>query len=205
MSEAAIQFPSKSSHPSVTLVSGETINVRKVMLFNSETVDKISALKMQAQKNLGGVSTGIGFWGSPTWVIEGALVLGAIESMLSNSAARTGVQQLSQARILYLKQMTEGKFFDVIEVNNFNLPQPSLWSAIGQETVDCSKLSSLGFIGSELDKFLHRHNKSRRNLSADGLLTIEETFIHNGDEFVTFETDVGIVNVRWSQVVATTV
>jgi hypothetical protein len=205
MSEvAAIQFP-KSSNPSVTLVSGETLNVCKVMLFNLEIVDQIAALRMQGQKNLGGVSTGIGFWGSPTWVIEGTLVLGAIESMLSESAAKTGMKQLSQAQDLYLNQMAEGKFFDVKDVVNFELPQPSLWYATRQGKVDCRNLSSNGFFGeAELDKVLHRYGKMRRDLSTDGFLSIEGKFIHNGDEFVTLETNVGIVNVRWSQVAATT-
>jgi hypothetical protein len=122
--------PSAPGLPTVTLKSGETLSVRRVMLYNANNVNEIMALRAQAQQNLGGVSTGIGFWGSPGWVIEGALVLGAIENWLSNKSAKLGMEQMTQARQKYLHMMTTGLWFDVPLVANFNLPQPALWSAI---------------------------------------------------------------------------
>jgi hypothetical protein len=179
MSEVIKLHP--ETYPAITLSSGQVFAVHKVKLFWSDAVNQIAGLKAQAQQNLGGVHTGIGFWGSPGWVIEGALVLGAIESMLSSAAAKKGMRQLAEARNLYIKLMSShGQFFDVRDVTNFGLPQPGLWYVDNRREV-----TEEGFFGNTKTK------------------TISTLYVHNGDEFVTLETDAGVINVRWSEVTVT--
>ena len=159
MSEVVKLHP--ETYPAITLSSGQVFAVHKVKLFWSDAVNQIAGLKAQAQQNLGGVHTGIGFWGSPGWVIEGAL--------------------LAEARNLYIKLMSShGQFFDVRDVTNFGLPQPGLWYVDNRREV-----TEEGFFGNTKTK------------------TISTLYVHNGDEFVTLETDAGVINVRWSEVTVT--
>jgi hypothetical protein len=55
--------------PLILLASGQTLKMRSVLLYEEDHVNEIASLRAQALKGLGGVSTGIGFWGSPTWAI----------------------------------------------------------------------------------------------------------------------------------------
>jgi hypothetical protein len=195
---SVVAFSPQQSGPSITLVSGETFNVLKVALYPANEVSKIASKRMQAQKNLGGVSTGIGFWGSPTWVLEGMLVLGAIENSLSNSAAKEGVKQLEIAREMYLAQMDRPQLFDVHEIENLKLATPTLWRVVEERKIDLTNLG--GWTKkTERDAILDRNKKSKSDI-VDGWLTVEDVWLHNGDEFVLIETDSGTKNVRWSQV-----
>ena len=83
--------------PIITLVSGERLVVREVLLYDVDKVAEINSLKAQASNELKGFSTGIGFWGSPDWVVGGALALGAVESMISNAKQKTGLRLLRLA------------------------------------------------------------------------------------------------------------
>ena len=74
--------------PIITLVSGERLVVREVLQYDENKVAEINSLKAQAGNELQGFTTGLGFWGSPGWVIGGALALGAVESMISNRSRR---------------------------------------------------------------------------------------------------------------------
>jgi hypothetical protein len=198
MSVVAFQY--SPSVPSITLASGETFNVRKVALYPADVVSKIASMRMQAERNLGGVSTGIGFWGSPTWVIEGALVLGAVENWLSNNAAKEGLRQLENAKTMYLRQMSMPEFFDVSKVENFKLAQPGLWQVVRTKKIDCRELTGWSK-KADRDVLLGQYGKTKSDI-VDGWLTVEEAFVHNGDDFVIVETDSGVKNVRWSQVAA---
>jgi hypothetical protein len=46
---------------------------------------------------MAGVSTGIGFWGSPLWALGGAAALGLVEGALSSSARKQALQYLGIA------------------------------------------------------------------------------------------------------------
>jgi len=78
----------------IILASGDDFSIEQIKLFDANEVARIFALKQNAQSLLGGVSTGIGFWGSPGWVVGGALALGFLEGLLSQSAAKKGARML---------------------------------------------------------------------------------------------------------------
>jgi hypothetical protein len=73
---------------SVGLASGAVYSARKIKLFPEAAVSRISELTAQASAKLGGISTGLGFWGDPVWVLAGAVVLTAIERALADKTKR---------------------------------------------------------------------------------------------------------------------
>ena len=92
-----------ASAVNVVLISGDRHRIEKVMLYEAKAVSELQSLRQQASKLFAGVSTGLGFWGSPGWVIGGALVLGALESLASRSNAKKGYEILVQVENLAKK------------------------------------------------------------------------------------------------------
>ena len=193
---------SDSDYPLISLVSGQTLRLRKVLLFEEEKVKEISLLRAQAAKHLGGVSTGIGFWGSPEWVLGGAVALGLLESLLSSEAKKQGAQLLQTAEAKFHELTRTALFFDAAQLGNVHAPHPQAWfgTAIAPTPVD---VSNLGWL--QLNDFLKKHNKTQDDVvKVDGkeTVSVEARYVHNGDEFVTVVIDAGTMNIRWAHVVA---
>jgi hypothetical protein len=110
--------------------SGQILS-EKLMLFPQYLVLKVMDLQAQARKELGGFSSGIGFWGSPEWALLGAGVLGLAESVISGAKAKNGVALLQEAAQVTELMRSRGKFFQPCEIANIWLPEPGLWKAQG--------------------------------------------------------------------------
>jgi hypothetical protein len=111
------------------LSSGKQLNVARLMLFPEPDIRQFMSLKAKAQQELGGFSTGIGFWGSPEWAIGGAAALGLIESLVSNAKAKQGLKTLSEAAQAQARMKTLGVFFDIHAIAGIWQPDPSAWRA----------------------------------------------------------------------------
>lgn len=197
-------FATASDCPIIVLPSGQPLKVHSVKLYEADKVNEIASLKATAAQKFGGVSTGVGFWGSPSWVIGGAVALGVLEGLLSSAARKEGVELVLKANTVLQDMMISAKFFDAAQLANSHVPHPQAWSAIGTSVnqIDVSKLSWLS-----RKALLSEYGKSENDLEKiNGILYLsvksEKKFIHDGDEFVTIETDTGLINIRWSQVVA---
>jgi hypothetical protein len=116
--------------PIITLVSGERLVVREVLLYDENKVAEINSLKAQAGNELQGFTTGLGFWGSPGWVIGGALALGAVESMISNSKQKTGLRLLRLAAEKFNQLPNNSVFVSVDRIRSLETPNPQSWSAM---------------------------------------------------------------------------
>jgi hypothetical protein len=116
--------------PIITLVSGERLVVREVLLYEENKVAEINSLKAQAGNELQGFTTGLGFWGSPGWVIGGALALGAVESMISNSKQKTGLRLLRLAAEKFNQLPNNSAFVSVDRIRSLETPNPQSWSAM---------------------------------------------------------------------------
>ena len=116
--------------PIITLVSGERLVVREVLLYDVNKVAEINSLKAQAGNELQGFTTGLGFWGSPGWVIGGALALGAVESMISNAKQKTGLQLLRLAAEKFNQLPNNSVFVSVDRIRSLQTPNPQNWSAM---------------------------------------------------------------------------
>jgi hypothetical protein len=109
--------------PLVMLASGQSLKLRRVMLYNEEDVTEIATLRAQAMKSLGGVSTGIGFIGSPEWVLGGAAALGILEGLLSGAVKKQGVEALQKAKQKTEELAKAGVLFEASEL--LECPHPS--------------------------------------------------------------------------------
>ena len=169
-------------HCTIILASGDEFSVEQIRLFDAGEVAQIFALKQNAQALLGGVSTGIGFWGSPGWVVGGALALGLLESLLSQGAAKKGAKALAEAYQREQSLRQDGRFFPISEIDGLEEPAPCIWAASAEIAV-----RSQGALAIWSGRSLEASSESRR-------------FVHNGDEFITFVADEKIRSVRWSSV-----
>ena len=116
--------------PIITLVSGERLVVREVLLYDENKVAEINSLKAQAGNELQGFTTGLGFWGSPGWVIGGALALGAVEGMISNAKQKTGLRLLKLAAEKFNQLPNNSAFVSVNRICSLQTPNPQSWSAM---------------------------------------------------------------------------
>jgi len=121
--------PTKGSKLLFELSSGKQLSVARLMLFPDPDIRQFLSLKAKAQQELGGFSTGIGFWGSPEWAIGGAAALGLVESLVSNAKAKQGLKTLNEAEQAQTRLRTLGVFFDIHAIDGIWQPDPSAWRA----------------------------------------------------------------------------
>jgi len=195
----------ESDCPVIVLTSGQTLKIRRVRLYEADKVKEIGTLKASAIKNLGGVSTGIGFWGSPAWALGGAAALGILESIVSNATRKQGLELLKKAETKFHEMAKGALYFESTKLINSNVPYPQAWSAIGtaEQYINVSELNWLA-----RKNLLIQNNKREtdiENINGVPCLVIRKwdtEYIHDGDEFVNVDTTIWIINIRWSQVVA---
>ncbi len=182
----------------LSLPSGKRLVVSRVMLFPEPELQQVFALKAKAHEKLAGFSTGLGFWGSPGWVIGGATLLGLAESFISNSKMKEGIEFLKQAVVKQEQLNTRGRYFAISEIAGIHRPNPATWKAnqVADFQVD---LNPLGFI--EKGQAVQQYNISRKQIS-DGIASVTAPigFIHNDDEFVWVEVEGQSMAVRWASV-----
>jgi hypothetical protein len=165
------------------LSSGQTLRVRAVELYPAEQLAKIAGLRAQATQKMGGVSTGLGFIGSPGWVIGASAVLGVLEAALSESSKKQALPLLRQAEQLAAALHSQGQLCQIEIIRHIERPNPGSWTANAVVSKRVSEYS--GFLGKEI----YREEKVTTDL------------VHTGDDFLRVQTDDGLINVRWSSVV----
>lgn len=180
------------------LTSGKQLAVSRVLLFPEPEIQQVLLLRARAQEELGGFSTGLGFWGSPGWVIGGATALGFVESLISNSKMKKGLVLLKEAAQKFERLKTKGSFFDIGVIEGLSRPNPASWRAttVAEFQID---LNSMGLI--EKGQTIQRYGISGKQI-ANGIATVSGSigFVHNEDEFVWVEVDTQPMAVRWSSV-----
>jgi hypothetical protein len=116
--------------PIITLVSGERLVVEEALLYDVNKVAEFNSLKAYASNELQGFTTGLGFWGSPGWVIGGALALGAVEGMISNAKQKNGLRLLKLAAEKFNQLPNNSVFVSINRICNLQTPNPQSWSAM---------------------------------------------------------------------------
>jgi hypothetical protein len=184
--------------PVVVLTSGKSVRLNSVLLYPGTLIAEIASLRAQAAVKLGGVSTGIGFIGSPGWAIGGSVALGLLESALSSVAQKEGLRLAQAADQRATEVEIAGRFFPMNSVVNSEWPTPAKWN-VPIETVRMIDVSNMGW--GALGAFLKEHNKSKADV-VNGKVNVTDriSYIHNGDDFCVFETDIGPIHIRWSYV-----
>jgi len=116
--------------PIITLASSQKIIVEAIQLFPEKAVSEIIGMRAGAIKALGGVHSGVGFWGSPMWALGGTAALGIVEGLLSRAARDEGLRQLQRAEFKYRQLERASKFFPISAISNVLLPHPQTWRAL---------------------------------------------------------------------------
>lgn len=117
-----------SSRLEITL-AGEQLTVTGVQLYPEPMVDEWRQLLADARAQLGGVSTGLGFIGSPEWVIGASIALGALEGLASAANAQEGRNSLRRAQRVHTDLRRAGRVFRPSALADLDLPVPAAWSA----------------------------------------------------------------------------
>jgi hypothetical protein len=176
--------------------SGKQLIAHSVRLYPEMEFQAVLLLRAKAQEEMGGFSTGLGFWGSPGWVIGGAAALGFVESLISNSKVKKGLELLKTAAEKHENLKTKGAFFPISSIDGIDRPNPSNWRAtqVSQFQID---LNPMGIL--EKGRVIQRYKISREQIT-DGIATVTAPMehIHNEDEFVWVEVDAQPTAVRWN-------
>ena len=168
-------------------------------LYPEATIAEWQSTLRLAHRQLGGVSTGIGFWGSATDVITGALVMGMVERRLSASARSDGLRNLERASHLLAELRAAGVMFPVEEIVGMAMPEPGAWRA-QTNVMEPIELSRMSFW--ERRSFLRKHGLVAAD-ARDGVVEIPgvEDYAPFPGDFLAMELqDDGLVEVRWSSV-----
>jgi hypothetical protein len=188
--------------PILLLASGQSLKMRSVLLYEETRVREIASLQNMVVGKLGPLSTGISFIGSPGWILGASSVL-VFENSTTNAAKKEGLEILRKVEALSKGLLDTATYCDARELENRHLPHPNLWFFHRVQT-DFINIGEMGW--SERREFLRRHNKSKSDIHDNQISIAKEMrYIHNGDEFINVNTDVGPMNIRWSAVVAYTV
>jgi hypothetical protein len=101
-----------------------------------------------------------------------AAAISIISGLLSSASQKQAVEMLQTAQRKSEAVAKSGVYVDFAGVTNSQSPHPSVWSASGEFK----------------ENWVHGSGRQR--------------LVHNGDEFVNVETDMGAICIRWGQVAA---
>jgi hypothetical protein len=183
----------------VLSVGGQALKASAIKLFPSDKVGEWRGLTALAQQQLGGFSTGLGFWGSPEWAIGGAIGLGILEGAISNAKAKEGVVTLQRANEALQALRSSGALYSVRDIQNITVPIPTGWFAQGRgkKTV---QMNTINFL--ERSRFLADHGVTKQDVS-NGSVQIDTVlpYVTLGEDFLNLVVEgQGEVQVRWSAV-----
>ncbi|RXH41313.1 hypothetical protein [Bradyrhizobium zhanjiangense] len=182
------------------LASGHILKVAGVLLYPAGSLAEIATIRAQAAEKLGGVSTGIGFIGSPGWAIGAGAALGLLEGAMTSAARKDAVLLLQRAREMEQSVLAAGLLFRVGEINGIARPTPAGWTATVyvDDRVYLKPLDRR-----QRAQLLSKHRKTEADV-IDHTIVLSKSvmFASNGDDFLTVDTDIGVMDVRWSSVVS---
>lgn len=182
----------------LTLSSGQEVLVREIKMYSEVDVCAVFTLRAQAQKELGSYSSGIGVIGAPSWVLGGALAIGAVEAVMSGIKERKGIDSLNEAAARYHVLLGRGRWFAAEAIKGLGLPEPSQWC--GEEAqMKTLELAALGW-GKKRD-VQTKYRLSDADMATDRILINEPLkYILLDAEFIGCRDADGELQVRWSAV-----
>ena len=175
------------------------MTIDQIALYPEKTIHEINTLKAKFQEEMGQSGTGIGFIGSLEWVAAGAAAMGIIESMISSSKTKNGIELLKIASSLSLNLTKQQEFFSIQDIFFIDRPNPSVWSA--QKTIKTFEvnLSTLGMM--ERMDAINKYALTPEQVNS-GLALVSETekYIHNSDDFILVKSQQKSIFIQWKSV-----
>jgi hypothetical protein len=180
-------------------VVGKSLRATGIHLYPGDEVAEWRAAMTTAQQQLAGVSSGVGFFGSPGWVIAGAVATAAIEGALSSKSAKEGVHSLARANKLLENLRLSGETYLFGKVSGLDNPSPTAWRAQGDgyAAIDMSKVPML-----DVGRILEAHGKTKADIQGGRLeVPANVAFVSLDEDFIRLRLEEGsFMNVRWSLV-----
>jgi hypothetical protein len=156
--------------PVIFLTSGQKLTLLKVMLYDEDAVQEVAKLRTQAAKSLGG---------------GGSLGVGVIGSpswtLLGEAAAISIISGLLSS----VSQKQAVEMLQTAQRKSEAVAKSGVLVDFAQVTNSHSPHPSVWSASVEI-----------RNMDGLG----RRGYVHNGDEFVNVETDLGAISIRWGQV-----
>ncbi len=172
--------------------------ISHVRLYPSPLVQEWRALTAKASTLMGGVSSPIGFLGSPEWVVGGAVVTGILTSAISGGMAKEGEKTLKDAVSVLARVRASGVDYGIDRIEGVDVPYPPSWSAPGpwKQQLDYSKEAML-----QRGAFLAKHGKTKSDVH-NGMITVDVTvpYVVLDTEFVAVVVGDELRHVRWASV-----
>ncbi|MGN6270273.1 MAG: hypothetical protein ACTHM0_10325 [Sphingomonas sp.] len=200
MSDSAAQ-PTASVHVRCLFgVNGDVIEAVAVCMYPEPLVREWQSLMASAHAELGGSSggTGIGFLGSPEFVLGGMALIGILGQAAANSRAKKALAHLAEAERKRAVLIDSAVPIGIASITNVDLPDPNSW--IGkrdvQTEVQVGRLPSL-----QRRRLLRSYGLSRDDVQGGKVsVSATERFVLRGDDFVALHTADGVTAIRWSAV-----
>jgi hypothetical protein len=163
-------------------VSGQKIQVTGVELYPANQVTEWRNLLALAQQQFGGGSSGLGFWGSPAWVIGASTVQGFLERAASGAKAKVGVATLERANNLLDRIRKSARIFSIREIDNVEIPNPFAWMA-SDDLMRPVQMDTIAFL--DRGKFLKERGLTKADV-VKGIVHVPTKVSHVtlGDDFV---------------------
>jgi hypothetical protein len=181
-----------------TLTSGRELTPGRIQLFPADKVREIARLKAEAQEELSGVSAGLVPFGSAGWVMGGAFAIGLIESLITNSKAKKGIELVREAATKYELLKQTGVMFDVSAISGLEEPSPDQWTCTikSEKVVEMDARTKFGKL-----ELMERYNLSSLQIQGgQARFEVSDVFIHNGDAFVRIDIEGQLTAIRWESV-----
>ncbi|SBW05908.1 hypothetical protein KL86APRO_12041 [uncultured Alphaproteobacteria bacterium] len=191
------------------LRNGKSLEISAVFLCPRDEVLEAMRLQSAAAGKMGGISSGLGLWGSPGWVVGGMLAVGALEALASKSAYKEGVEIAQQAAHRMRTARENGKFIPVANISGLESPQPTDWVGrpegrvvVRVNGVPLAQVDAL-CAANGIDPatvYVHRGLIGTKFLMDEIRVADTRNFIHTGTEFLTVLSDGEVIQVRWTDV-----
>jgi hypothetical protein len=182
----------------IATVSGRPIKIDAIRLHSMAGIRKWQRLLALGQELMQGFSTGIGFWGSPGYVLAGAAVLGVFEASVSNANHRKGLAFLVEAASLLERLRARGAFVPVERIEGIRSHAPNNWFSVGEiaSEVELNKIEPRERAAIIRDYGITKQEE----LAGFAVRDTTQQLVFLPDEFVTVESEGRSINVRWSSV-----
>lgn len=161
----------------VNMVSGMTVGVRSVMLYERNKLIALGEKRAQVANLSGGASTGLIPFGSLGWAIGAGMAISAIDAVMTNEALKKAYELSAESTFEEAAIRSGGMFCPVERIENICVPLPSYWHSF-----------PFGAIPNNVNQ-------------ADAQPPVIPCYIHDGAEFVTVRDLNGkILHLKWGLV-----
>ena len=142
------------------LVSGRTIHFTELLLFDIEAIANAHRIRAQADQQLAGFKSPLGFIGGLGFVLTGIAATMAVEALASSAMQTTGAKKLEEHYHACRSVRSGGHFIPLHQITNLRVADPATWR--------CVWLNQAG----EITKgFAHNGDRSVVVKTTDGVIT----------------------------------